>query len=113
MLTDITDVVHAHIPLVTIAIVGVGKTTGCVVLLQHQNFFACISQADRGGKPADAGTYDYCVVRLLKAAGAVPAPDPQATGFWCRSIFFLIVLGGHMFLPKVRERPVNPMTLFT
>ena len=51
---DITDVVHTHIPLITISGVTVREATRSIVLLQYQHLFSCFGQASRGGQTSDA-----------------------------------------------------------
>lgn len=77
----IADVVHPHVPLITVAGVTVGVAAGGVVLLQYQDFLAGPGQAGGGGKTADTGADDDGVVGTVEAVGPVAPADADGAGF--------------------------------
>jgi hypothetical protein len=75
----LADVVDAHIPLVTPALEGVGKTARRVVALQHQHFLAGLGHEGRGGQAAEARADDDGVVAGIDRAGKVFLADDHGS----------------------------------
>ena len=78
---DIADVVHAHIPLIAVALVGMGITTCCVVLFEHTHFPSKFAQEGRARQSAHAGANNDGVVFRLEAFGPVAVANAQRAGF--------------------------------
>ena len=72
---DLADVMHPNIPLVAVALVGVGESAGRVVLLKHADSASEATEQGRIRQPADAGTDDDHVVMLVDALWPITASD--------------------------------------
>jgi len=78
---NIADVVHTHIPLIAIALVGMGVTPCRVVLLEHTYFPSKLAQESRTRQPAHARTNDDSVIFRREAFGPVAITDAERAGF--------------------------------
>ena len=70
-LVHLADVVHAHVPLIALTLVGVREAAGGVVLLQHADLAAQARQQRGAAQAADAGADDEDVVVACGATGPV------------------------------------------
>ena len=85
---DITNIVHAHIPFVAVAFVGMCVTTCRVVLFQHADFPAKFAEQCRARQPAHARANDDRIVLGSETFGSVTVADTQSTGFHCQRTIF-------------------------
>ncbi len=70
-LVHLADVMHAHVPFETLALIGVGEAARGVVLLEHAHPAPEPGLQRRGAQAADAGTDHDAVVVRRRAPAAV------------------------------------------
>ena len=78
--TDITDVMHANIPLIPLALIGMSVTARRVMLLQHANLPAEFAQKRRGGEATHTRADYNGVIFWRKPFWAVTIADAQRAG---------------------------------
>jgi hypothetical protein len=78
--THVADVVHADVPLVTVALVAVRGAAGRVMLLEHPDAPADFGQQRGRGQPTDAGADDQRVIRAIEPRRPVAVADAERAG---------------------------------
>ena len=74
---DLADVVHADIPFVTVALVGMGEAPGRVVLLEHTDLATELALQRRCRQATHARADDEDVVGVRQSARPVAPADTQ------------------------------------
>ena len=96
--THVADVMHADVPLVTVALVAVRGAAGRVVLLEHRDAPAEFGQQRSRRQAADAGADDQRVIRAIEPRGPITVADAERAGLEA------------LLLRRRRHRPLSTRT---